>query len=395
MRSAAPATFLLLVAASSLAVALQDPPSSDSPAPQAAELQSLRAEIAELERRLAAVSERQTDLEGEVARLDLELALQQKRAAEAGVARQLAAGKAEEAERAVARLEGDLEKARADLSRRLAGLYRLGRQGYVRLLLAAEPGSDVLSAVRWIRYLARRDRAAIERYEGAHTGLARERDLLVARRGEVESWAEQERRRGRELTLLRRRHGELLAEAERERLSVASRAVELADKEQRLAALIDELYGSAEAPPSGASLLGAPLSGAPLSGAPLQDFHGALEWPAAGGVSAGFGPRVDPRYNTRVPHHGIDLETTSGAAVKAVYPGKVLFADEFRGYGPTVILHHAGRAFTLYAGLSELRVKRGDMLSLGSALGSASDRLYFEIRIENQPEDPLTWLRPR
>jgi septal ring factor EnvC (AmiA/AmiB activator) len=80
--------------------------------------------------------------------------------------------------------------------------------------------------------------------------------------------------------------------------------------------------------------------------------------------------------------------------VKAVYPGKVLFAADFQGYGPTAIVHHAGRVFTLYAGLSGLRVKRGDVLSLGAALGTASDRLYFEIRIENQPQDPLAWLRP-
>lgn len=376
MRRAALVALLVLVAASPLATAL---------APQASELAALRAEISDLEARLKTLSARQSDLRGELARLDLELALQQKRSAEAAVARRLAVARVEAAELAVARLAGDLGQARADLSRRLAGLYRLGRQGYVRLLLAAEPGSDVLSAVRWIRYLARRDRAAIGRYEQVHAELERQRDELVAHRAEADSWAEQERRRGRELAETRRRHGDLLAAAERERLSVASRAVELAGREQRLAELADELYDSSAAP----------LAGLPLSGGRIQDFRGALAWPATGRVSAGFGPRIDPRYNTRVPHHGIDLETEPGAAVVAVYPGKVVFAAEFKGYGPTAIVHHAGRVFTLYAGLGSLRVKRGDVLSLGQSIGAASDRLYFEIRIENQPEDPTPWLAPR
>jgi septal ring factor EnvC (AmiA/AmiB activator) len=58
-----------------------------------------------------------------------------------------------------------------------------------------------------------------------------------------------------------------------------------------------------------------------------------------------------------------------------------------------VIVHHPGRVFTLYAGLSALRVGAGGMVSLGDPVGLASDRLYFEIRVENRPEDPLHWLR--
>ena len=46
-------------------------------------------------------------------------------------------------------------------------------------------------------------------------------------------------------------------------------------------------------------------------------------------VTAGFGPRLDPRYGTRVPHHGIDLETSPGADVVAVYPGRVVYAAPF------------------------------------------------------------------
>jgi septal ring factor EnvC (AmiA/AmiB activator) len=70
-----------------------------------------------------------------------------------------------------------------------------------------------------------------------------------------------------------------------------------------------------------------------------------------------------------------------------------VFAAPFQGYGPTVIVQHPGRAFSLYAGLSELRVGKEGMLSLGDAVGLASDKLYFEIRVENRPEDPLDWLR--
>jgi septal ring factor EnvC (AmiA/AmiB activator) len=124
----------------------------------------------------------------------------------------------------------------------------------------------------------------------------------------------------------------------------------------------------------------------------MQQFRGILDWPAAGKVVERFGPRLDPRYHTQVPHNGVDLETTAGGEVKAVYPGKVLFAAPFEGYGLTVVVHHPGRVLTLYAGLSELRKAKDDMVSLAEIVGLAADRLYFEIRVENHPEDPVSWL---
>jgi septal ring factor EnvC (AmiA/AmiB activator) len=95
-----------------------------------------------------------------------------------------------------------------------------------------------------------------------------------------------------------------------------------------------------------------------------------------------------------VPHNGIEIAPEGRPApVRAVYPGKVLYAAPFEGYGPTVVMHHAGRVFTLYAGLAELRVRQGDVLELGDPVGTAAGRLYFELRSENRPEDPVGWLR--
>ena len=109
--------------------------------------------------------------------------------------------------------------------------------------------------------------------------------------------------------------------------------------------------------------------------------------------AAGFGPRLDPRYRTEVPHNGLDVEVAAGTEVRAIFPGKVLYAAQFEGYGTMVVVYHSGRAFTLYAGLRSLAVAKDDMLSLGEVLGTAAETLYFEIRIDNQPEDPADWLR--
>jgi len=163
-----------------------------------------------------------------------------------------------------------------------------------------------------------------------------------------------------------------------EQQAITARATDLEERARKLANFLDVLYGR---------------SPGTLEGTPMQQFRGVLDWPVEGKVTAGFGSLLDPRYKTRVPHSGVDLAPTPGAEVRVVFPGKVLFAAPFQGYGNTVIVQHPGRVFTLYAGLATMRAGREDMLSLGDAVGLASDKLYFEIRVENRPEDPLNWLR--
>jgi septal ring factor EnvC (AmiA/AmiB activator) len=366
----------LLAWAALLALAL--PAIPQPPLSREQELDALRGEIAKLTARLGEARKLQSGLRGELAAADLELRLQEARLAEAVSARDLAARRAREGELEVARLETSLQQARQGLRRRLAGLYRLGRQGYLRLFLALRPDERLLPSIRLARYLARRDRTAVDRYQEARRRLEREREQLAVQRDELERWLAHEESRRRELAGVRRRKAVLLARLEREGQALSEQAGTLAERERKLSNLVDFLYGR---------------NSANLSGAPIQQFRGVLDWPVQGKVTEGFGFLLDPRYKTRVPHNGVDLATQPAAEVRAVFPGKVLYAAPFQGYGPTVIVHHPGRVFTLYAGLSELRAGAGGMVSLGDVVGLASDRLYFEIRVENRPDDPLHWLR--
>jgi septal ring factor EnvC (AmiA/AmiB activator) len=342
------------------------------------ELENLRGEIARLETRLGEARKLQTGLRGELDAAELELRLQEARLTEAVTARDLAARRAEEGEKEVTRLEAALVQARQGLRRRLSGLYRLGRQGYLRLFLALKPDERLLPSIRLARYLARRDRAAVDRYQASRERLELERERLASQRQELERWLAREEGRRRQLAEVRRRKAVLLARVEQEGKSLSEQASALSDRERKLSNLVDFLYGRTTTNPAGT---------------PIQQFRGVLDWPVQGKVTEGFGFRLDPRYRTRVPHNGIDLATSPSAEVRAVFPGKVLYAAPFQGYGPTVIVHHPGRVFTLYAGLSELKTGAGGMVSLGDVVGLASDKLYFEIRVENRPDDPLRWLR--
>jgi murein hydrolase activator len=367
-----------LLAACLLAALALPAPAQEAAKERERELARIRSEIRDLSAQLERARRERSDLAGQLASTDLELRLRERRLAEAGAARALLSRQAEASAAEVERLAAALAATRRELARRLSGLYRLGRQGYLRLLLSAPSGERLLPSIRLVRYLAQRDRQSVGRYAEARQRLARARDRLLARHAALEGWMRREEARRRELARAREGQTVLLARLSREGQALAARAGELAARERKLSGFLDLLYGR---------------SRGPLAGAPMQGFRGVLDWPARGRVTAGFGPLLDPRYRTRVPHNGLDVATRPGGEVRAVYPGQVLYAAPFEGYGTAVVVLHPGRVLTLYAGLSELRVGREDMVSLGQVVGLASERLYFEIRVENRPEDPLTWLR--
>jgi septal ring factor EnvC (AmiA/AmiB activator) len=87
--------------------------------------------------------------------------------------------------------------------------------------------------------------------------------------------------------------------------------------------------------------------------------------------------------------------------VRAVHGGTIASAGPFSGFGNLVILDHGGNNFTLYGDLSSLAVTRGDVVEAGAELGrtgqgpGTATGLYFEVRIDGRPVDPLQWLKPR
>jgi septal ring factor EnvC (AmiA/AmiB activator) len=87
--------------------------------------------------------------------------------------------------------------------------------------------------------------------------------------------------------------------------------------------------------------------------------------------------------------------------VHAVHEGTVAFAGPFTGYGDLVILNHGARTFSLYGHLVKVEVGRGARVEQGGTVGSVGTApagppgVYFELRVDGRPVDPLQWLKKR
>jgi murein hydrolase activator len=94
---------------------------------------------------------------------------------------------------------------------------------------------------------------------------------------------------------------------------------------------------------------------------------------------------------------GLEIKSPIGAPVRAVYGGRVAFADRYGPYGRLVIIDHGDHYYSVSGNLSAIDVKVADEVSAGERLGTVGDEgrgpmLYFEIRHATQTLPPSPWL---
>jgi septal ring factor EnvC (AmiA/AmiB activator) len=342
------------------------------------ELQAVRQDIVRLRSDLEVARSRSRSLSGRLREVEIDLELAERRVREASLSYEASRERVAESESGVVDLESRLSGLQASLRTHVLALQAIGRQRELRLLLAMNPEGDLLDGVRQLRFLARRDVAALEEYEEVERRLLQSRRALAVEEARLASWLDQEEERRAAAADVRQRQGVLAAEANRKRRQLESRAAGLRAREERLARMIDLIDSD--------DLVA-------LQETSIAEFKGVLDWPLPGEVITDFGPRLDPRYRTRVPHNGIEISVPEAREVSSVYAGTVVFAAPFQGYGLTAVVRHAGGVMTLYAGLESMRVAKDDVVSLGDVLGTATGQLYFEFREGNRAVDPLDWLR--
>lgn len=129
---------------------------------------------------------------------------------------------------------------------------------------------------------------------------------------------------------------------------------------------------------------------------PFAESRRRMQWPAAGELLARYG---QPYSNGQLRRQGIIIGTTTGSAVRAIHPGRVVFADWLRGSGNLVVVDHGNNYMSLYAHNQQLIKQSGDWVNRGEPLalsgndgGTGAPGIYFEIRRSSDTLDPLEWL---
>jgi murein hydrolase activator len=131
-------------------------------------------------------------------------------------------------------------------------------------------------------------------------------------------------------------------------------------------------------------------------GLAFESLRGKLKLPARGELAGRFGT---PRENGSLTWKGVFIKAESGQSVRAVADGQVVFADWLRGFGNLLILDHGNGYMSLYGNNESLLKSVGEntragenIASVGSTGGALESGVYFELRHEGKPFDPMKWI---
>jgi murein DD-endopeptidase MepM/ murein hydrolase activator NlpD len=146
----------------------------------------------------------------------------------------------------------------------------------------------------------------------------------------------------------------------------------------------------------------ATIAGLAAETAPEILWQGPFEQLVNTAVEAGFADQRTYLYKGRAVdeqvHLGFDLASTAHAAVHAANRGRVVFAGWLGIYGNCVIVDHGMGLQSLYAHLSRIDVKKGDLVDKGATLGhsgktglAGGDHLHFTMLLDGHPVTPIDW----
>lgn len=315
------------------------------------------------------------------------------------VQREIEVGRLQEAERQLAGIEADLAATtarihalessaaaqRPDLAARIVDLYKLRNGGYLRLLLSVSSVQEMGRAYRFASAMQHLDGRRLEEYRRTVADLRRSAEALRERQVQVTSLKADASRAAAAAAAAAAAHSALVDRIDARRDLNARLIGELQVARDRLQTELERLGHESLSP--GTAVL------------PIGPFRGALDWPVTGRLLSAFGRSRDPRARVSVLNNGIQVGAPAGSAVRAVHDGVVSFAGPFTGFGNLVIVDHGGLAYSLYGQLGEISVEQGRGVAKGAPIGTVgtsvdgTPALYFEMRIDAAPVDPLQWLK--
>jgi septal ring factor EnvC (AmiA/AmiB activator) len=349
-------------------------------------LEAVRAEIASLESRLSRQNaERDANyrslksVEAEVASAAKALADIQRQLDEQRARGQALAQDARAADER-------LDRERAQLAEQVRMTYMTGRQEMLRLLLNQESPARLGRMVVYYDYL---NRARSERVEAVSAELRAVGELTAAAERVAHELEALQEARSRELGRLSRSRDErrtVLAKLEEDIASSGDEIGRLRQEEQRLTQLLAELETL--------------LSAFPMdSQAAFPRIKGELAWPVSGAVVRDYG---QARASGQLKWNGVVVEAAGGTSVRAVYHGRVVYADWLPGMGLLVIVDHGDGYMSLYGHNEVILKESGDWVAPGEVIAQVGDSggqsrtaLYFEIRHHGEPVDPHPWMGQR
>jgi septal ring factor EnvC (AmiA/AmiB activator) len=285
-------------------------------------------------------------------------------------------GRLQQTQSQISMLNKGLDRTREELISRLTALYKIGRTPPETILLTSQSFPDLLKIDKYFSAILQSDAHLIETYQHQVALKERYREALTTDQQQQERNIKEVEKKRAEIEDVRKERQALLKSIQSQKVVYQKLIQELEERAKNLQALVQKLEREK-------SLLS-------YGKTRPEQFKGRLPPPVHGRVISLFKERGQ---------NGIEIQADMGTEVRAVLPGKVLYADWFKGFGNIVIIDHGDHVFSVSGYCSQLLKKPGDEVDQGDVIGLVGSAgalkgpsLYFEIRHKGKAQDPTDWI---
>ena len=327
-------------------------------------------------------------------------------------------------------LQDELKQQQGALAQQLQAMHTAGEQSHLRLLLLQDNPAEISRNIQYFNYLnryrsvkiteitrtkrqltattaaAKKERSELkvlqeelkQQEKQVSIKLASRENALQTIKSDLDSKQKRMRKLVKQEKALQQEIDRIARQAEKRRAEAARKAAERKAREKQR-----QQQANNQRPANRNSNAqrqqqptGRQVTTSRTSNKPFSKMRGKLSWPVGG--------RVIHRYNSprneKQRWTGVVIAAPGGAKVRAVAPGKVVFAGWMNGYGHLIIIEHDRSYLSLY-GYNRAVFKRvGQQVNaneviaaVGNSSGQSRNALYFEIRRGTKPQNPARWLR--
>lgn len=350
------------------------------------ELEDVREKISDLKRSMDKRAADRDRITGDLQKAEVQISEKRVRLKELERQKQFSERRKAELEDKLQVRQSELDEESGQLAAQVRAAYTSGSQERIKLLLNQQDPATAGRMMVYYQFLSDYRGDNIEKVKGIIDELATLHQKAADEDNRLAGLARAKYAELVELNKGQERRQELLVALKSKMQQEGNEIEHLAAEEKDLARLIAELTSI--------------LSDYPIrSEEPFSALKGQLTWPVAGRLLHDFG---QPRASGHLKWNGVVLAAPRGREVRAVYHGRVVFADWLAGMGLLVIVDHGEGFMTLY-GYNETTLKSagewvapGDVIAtVGNSGGQQQASLYFEIRQGTRPINPRTWITKR
>ncbi len=417
--------FILLSCAFTVAVA------ADQRAQTKQEIAQAAKDIAELKKQLSKIQQEKSSAEQELKKTETEIGELEKQVNDL----QQQEKKTEQELDLLDKQKKKLHSSRLDQQKLIAiqarAAYQAGQQEPLRLLLNQQQPEKFSRNLTYYQYIGKARQQQINEFNETirqitnisaqiteqQNNLAEQRASLLSKQESLKTLRQQRQQKVASLSQQQRKETQSLNTRQADQAALnkvlqtieatlarqAQEAREAERKRQRLIAeqqrqQAEQLLDKQPQPATGKQPQSPMVSTAIThNGGNFSTVRGKLPWPVNGWLIAHFG---SARGDTRSKWDGVLISSQAGTQVRAIHPGRVVFADWLRGAGLLVIVDHGDGYLSLYGHNQSILSRPGDMVQTGQAISTVGNTggqdqaaLYFAIRQKGKPADPTQWCR--